>query len=266
MLKEALQYLIARGGAPTVRPESPDVPSEVVARPIDVALESLERFKAMPDRITHRAKLHSSHSFIEYVTRFKRPATTIYLDLWDGPRFVAVLDHHGAAEPSWMSHTASFVPRLSLEWQAWRTLHDGGPMSQQQLVTFMERHCNDLEKPEPSVMLTHVKRFEAVEKHTYQSAVNLDNGNIAVTYVKDGGQRKVEFPHTLRLNLPIVENERALVLEGRLRYVTREGSVAFTFQFVEDPARVVRDYMRALADRISAGCGDASVYEGAFNP
>lgn len=262
MLEDAIKYLIALGGYNTVDGPTERYPSKVVAVPDKSRLESMERFQAQPNRIEHIAALDSSGAFAGYVNRFKGESTSIYLSIFDGdPSFTAVLDHHDPKQPSWNGHKARFVPRISMEWKAWTTLYSEGDLTQAELLAFFEDHANDLYEPTPSRMLGHLNKFESVEKHTYQSAQNLDNGNVSITYIKDGGQRKVEFPHTLKLHIPVLENEEAIFIEGRLRYKTAEGSILFTFQFKQDPARIHRDTLRRLAGEIKDKTG-VHCYEG----
>jgi uncharacterized protein YfdQ (DUF2303 family) len=263
LTEDALKYVRSLDGVQDILDNA--FPSRVVAIPEKSRVESLERFQAAPDRIKHKAVLNSSEAFAAYVNRFKTAETSVYLSLGGhgNAHFMAVLDHHGVGAPSWGEHKALFVPKFSLEWLAWKALHKDGPFNQAALVAFVEDHYSDLHEPSPAAMLTAVQKFEAVEKHTYHSAVNLDNGNVSITYQKDGATRKVEFPHTLRLWIPVLENEANRFLDGRLRYRTAEGSIAFTFQLKEDPERTERDALRAIAGNIKDSCEGCHHYEGA---
>jgi len=262
MLEDAIKYLRSLSGYTTVTEETDSYPSKIIAMSEKSRTESLERFQERPNRIEHTATLVSSGAFIDYVNRFKGPSTSIYLDIFgDYPSFSALLDHHDPKAPSWNKHRAVFAPKVSLEWKAWTALHNGGAIDQAGLVAFMEDHANDLHEPSPAAMLTAVQQFEAVETHKYNSAINLDNGNMQLTYVKDGGQRKVTFPHTLDLYIPMLENEDKVFVQGRLRYKTREGSIAFMFQLKQDPERLMRDAVRALGEEIKELC-ECHHYEG----
>lgn len=264
MLKELIQYLMALD-KPTTRllPANEAYPSEVVTVAPGVSVQSLEPFQARPNRTKHVATVDSSASFIAYVNRFKGPETSVYLDIVsDEPSFAAVIDHHGKDVTDWRQHGATFKPRVSLEWKAWTELHNGGAVKQGELLAFFEDHLNDLLSPAPTVMLQALQKFELAEKHTYKSALNLDNGNIAVNYIKDGQPLKVEFPHTMTLAIPVLENEASIVMDGRLRYRTSEGKIAFTFQFKHDPSRLLRDTLRDLSKRIAAGTEGVTHYEG----
>lgn len=265
MFKEVVQYLQSLGAISNERPAGVGYPSEIVSVPAGRTLVDLEKFQGRQNRIKHRATMLSADSFAAYVNRFKGDDTSIYVDIFGKvPSLTAVIDHHGNGKPAWGGHVAIFAPKFSLEWQAWKALHAGGAFNQASLVAFMEDHANDLDTPSPAKMLTAAKTFEAVEKHSYKSAMNLDNGNMEIVYVKDGSQAKVQFPHTLTIRIPILENEEPVKLEGRLRYRTGEGSIAFTFQFKTDPERVQRDALRAVAELVSKQVGKGvAIYEGA---
>lgn len=266
LTEDALKYIRSLEGVSDVTTPGERYPSAVVAVPEKSRLASLEEFQALPNRIKHTAVLVSSAAFSAYVNRFKGPESSIYLDIFGDedeaqPVFAAVLDHHGA-QPAWNSHVAVFKPKLSLEWVAWTELHKNGPITQAELLAFFEDHANDLATPSPAQMLTALSKFEQVEKHRYESGVNLDNGNVQLVFVKEGNQRKVEFPHAIQLAIPVLENEEPRLLEGRIRFRTLEGSVRFTFQFKQDPERVRRDALRQLSKDIKGECQNVHFYEG----
>jgi uncharacterized protein YfdQ (DUF2303 family) len=263
LTEDALKYIRALDGATTIAEPDNVYPSEVVAVPDKSRLESLEKYQLAPNRIQHKAQLAASSAFIAYVNRFKTAETSIYLDLaGDESKFVAVLDHHGPGAPSWSGHRAVFTPAFSLEWKAWKQLHSRGAFRQADLLAFMEDHAGDLHEPTPAHMLTALGKFEQVEKHTYQSGINLDNGTVQLTYTKDAQTRKVEFPHSVQLYIPVLENEASTFVDGRLRFKTSEGAVAFTFQLKVDPERVERDSLRRIATAIKAQCEGCHLYEG----
>jgi hypothetical protein len=267
VLKEALQYLQATSGDyRNVQDVAEGFPSRVVGTAKDVQLRSLEEFQERPNRIKHRALLDGATAFVNYVNRFKTAESSVYLNLFETPEFVAIIDHHGRTEaghalPDWNEHRATFQPKLSLEWKAWLALHQSGALTQQGLLEHFEAHAGNLETPEPAVMLHALQKFEEVEKHTYDSAMNLDNGNVSLTYVKGSAQRKVEFPHTMRLWVPVFENETGVFLDGRIRYRTNEGQIRFTFSFKKDPEQVLRDQLRDLANKVEMATG-LPCYEG----
>lgn len=266
MIKEALQYLQSLATVDNLRiPSGLGVyPSEIVTVPAGRTVMDLEKFQKAPNRIKHKATIVSAGSFAAYVNRFKGAETSIYVDIFaKAPSLVAVIDHHGKEAPTWGGHVATFTPKLSMEWLAWKALHESDPFDQGTLVSFIEAHANDLAKPSPAAMLTAVQTFETVEKHTYKSATNLDNGNVEIVYVKDGNATKVAFPHTLTLSIPIFENEEPITLDGRLRYRTSEGKIAFFFQFKLEPERVQRDALRGVEKSIREQIGaDVQFYEG----
>jgi uncharacterized protein YfdQ (DUF2303 family) len=265
VLKECLEFLQGLATVDNERSANPDAfPSDIVSVPSGRSLVSLEPFQARPNRIKHKATLLSTTSFADYLNRFKVTNTSVYVNIFsEKPSLTAVMDHHGPGEPSWGGHVATFAPKFSMEWLAWKGLHAQEEFTQHELVAFIEDHANDLLEPTPAKMLTAVKTFEAVETHTYKSAMNLDNGNMEIEYMKDGGQRKIAFPHTVTLRIPIIENEQPAEVAGRFRYRTGNGRIAFTFQLKKEPARVERDALREIADLVKKVAKGAHFYEGA---
>lgn len=271
MDKEALAYLAAAATA-TIKAGEHGMTSDALVIPKEGQLRSLEEFKPAPDAIRADPRLQSSASFIDYVKRFITSETSVYLDLRGAPKgdfgrevpahFMAVLDHHGRGAPAWGRHRATFVPDLSLEWNAWRGLHDGGQIAQRALIAFIEDHFTDIVTPDSTAVLNAVQKFELVEKHTYESQQNLDNGNVALTFIKASVPKTVEFPHRLTIAVPVYENEAITQLVLRLRFEASEGALRFRAQFVQDPERTQRNALRVIAQRIREGLAGAQMYEG----
>lgn len=262
MDKEALNYLAAAATATIVGAEH-GMPSDALVVQKEARVVSLEEFKAQPDSIKAKPKLQSAASFIAYTKKFIDADTSVYLDLAsDTPAFTAILDHHGRNHPAWGRHAAVFAPEQSLEWIAWKALHGMGAFNQRQLIAFIEDHFTDIVDPGCALVLAAVQRFELVEKHTYDSQQNLDNGSVALTFVKAAQPMTVQFPHRLTILVPVFENEAPMKHEVRLRFEASEGGLKFKAQFVQDPERTQRNALRAISDKIRTELSSATIYEG----
>jgi len=221
--------------------------SDLVALPAGNKIESLEKFQSAPNRIERTVRLASSESFSEYVNRFKEEETTVYLDI-DRGIFNSVIDHHGADKPAWSDHGCVFQPKLSLEWKAWTGIHRQ-KLSQTQLAEFIEDNLDAIHEPEPNEMLAHALKFQSVERMTYASSMNLNDGSSQFTFNKDNATATVEFPHRIKLYMPLHENESAHFYELRVRYRTdSEGALVFVVSFVKDPDHHVRDALNLECD------------------
>ncbi len=191
MDKEALAYLAA-AATQAIKGADHGMPSDALVIQQQAKLVSLEEFKPAPDSIKARPKLHSAASFVAYAKRFIDVDTSVYLDLGsDTPAFTAVLDHHGRGAPAWGRHAAVFAPEQSLEWIAWKGLHELPGFNQRHLIAFIEDHFTDIVNPDSVSVLAAVQRFELVEKHTYESQQNLDKGAVELTFIKANVPAKV---------------------------------------------------------------------------
>ncbi len=248
--------------------EIPDVDSvsQLIARPVEVRIESLEQFQATPNRIKQNVRLDSVLSFSRYVNRFKNEDTTIYMRTSDDGGvggFEAVLDHHGPSDPQWTSHTAVFIPKQSVEWLAWTHAH-GLKMSQTVLAEFIETNLNDIVKPEPNVMLQAALAFDATESLQLASSINLDDGSTKFHFTKANVTKDVIFPHRITIKIPVYENQDAVKLDVRIRYrTTSDGDLSFKIFMVENHSRIERDLLVKMSTDIRGLLGaDAIVYEG----
>lgn len=237
--------------------------SNVVAVAEGSTLESLESYQIQPNRINHVARLNSCDSFCQYVNRFKEPSTSIYLNVNEGV-FMAVLDHYDAGEPDWAHHQAVFKPKRSIEWQNWMGILDR-KLTQIELAEFIERVLDDIQEPMPNEMLQAALQFEANESMVLASDTNLDNGATRFVFSKDNKTAAVEFPHRIRIAIPLHEAEAAYDIEARIRYKTsNEGGLSFTISFAQDPRRIEREALLDLSKQITKYCDDLHLYEGTF--
>jgi uncharacterized protein YfdQ (DUF2303 family) len=257
--KGALEHLLALKGYQRI--DSPDALSELIALPAGSQVVSLEKYQIAPNMIEQRVQLDSAASFIEYVKRFETEHTTVYLDVEHG-RFVAVLDHHGVDSPQWGRHTAVFVVKKSLQWERWVEAHRGA-MTQRELAEFVEEALGDFYEPGSNVMLKAALDFQANEKLALGSSINLDNGNTRFSFVKENVKKEVDFPHRVKLYIPVHERAAEEFIEARVRYATgANGALSFTISLVKDPEETVRKALLAIAEQIGEGVNGLHIYEG----
>lgn len=257
--KEALQYLLSRA-APYSEVQNP-LDLDLVTVAPGHTLRDLEEFQKAPNRIRAKVALASSESFCAYINRFKGEQSTVYLDVANGV-FESVLDHHGENDPHWCQHRATFQPKKAKEWVTWTNVHDEW-LTQDTLARLVERLLHTIHEPVPSVVLKAALDFQTVEKMTYGSAKNLDDGTVSFTFTKDNATKNVKFPHRITLLLSVHENEKPLSLEGRIRYKTDgNGALGFQFSFVRDPETIERDALLELAAKTKSATKGLAHYEG----
>ena len=259
-MKEALQYLLGKVRAFEFVGNPDD---DIAAVASDASLQSLEKFRAQPQRIKSQAVLASSDSFCDYVNRFKAEETTIYLDVAHG-RFKAVIDHHGKNAPQWCDHTALFEPKHSHEWVKWIRVHDKW-LSQLEFACTIEELLHTIGEPEPADVLKAALEFQSNEKLAVASVQNLDNGTMQFHFQKDNVSKKVTFPHRIKLWLSIFDNEEKSFYEARIRYrVDNEGVLKFKFSFVQLPDILLRNALLDLSGKITDATEGLVNYEGSL--
>ncbi|KAA0571104.1 DUF2303 family protein [Azospirillum sp. Sh1] len=137
--------------------------------PKDKKLESLkplfDAFRTAPQRIEQTVTLGTADSFIAYVSRFKTPSTSVFVDANPAkPSMVAAIDWHGVhrdwpgaspdtgkpaldTSPSFITHKAKHQFPLSDELVAWLKAMNGDPMKQEDFAFFLQERERDIENP-----------------------------------------------------------------------------------------------------------------------
>ena len=262
MEKAAMDALLGRL-TPVVTKVEPDaqIKSDLIVTPNTHSLESLESYQDSPNRIKRSPQLQSCESFCEYVNRFKNDTSSIYLDV-PSATFTAVIDHHNPEHPSWASHTASYSPGMSLEWQAWREIH-GQSLPQLSFAEFIEEHLRDITEPDANSVLKSALEFQDAKNLTMASSQNLDNGDIQFHFVKDNAAKDVTFPHRIKIAIPVFDNEPLTTIEARIRYrVSNEGVLSFKLSFVTNPQLIRRDELEKIVKNIKKNTADIHQYAG----
>ena len=258
--KEALQHLTDHS-TPFVDVSAKDSKSQLLAHPSSVSISSLERFQPRPNRISQALSLASVASFCEYIERFGCGDTSIFLDVERG-HFHAALDYHGQGAPRWVQHKAVFNPQVSLQWRKWYGIHNN-PINQVALAHFIEANINDIVEPEPGQVLLAALDFQANEKLALGSSMSLDDGSVKFSFTKDNVVKNVTFPHRIRIEIPIYENEGKTSLEVRIRYkLDGDGALVFIVSLVRDPLSILRAELLDIAQIIREDCAGKHVYEG----
>lgn len=261
--EEALKTLLTKANGLRVVDIEDDIASQLLLINDDWSLKTLEDFQDKPNRVRRAPVLQSSESFCDYVNKFAKDESTVYLNVPDG-KFIAILDHHTPTRPTWADHRASFTPKMSSEWLAWSSVHRE-KLSQLNLAYFIEENLDAIVHPEPNVMLKAALDFQSNEKLAFASAINLDDGGTRFNFTKDNANKSIEFPHRITVKLAVFENEEPVELAARVRYKTSsDGALSFVISFVQDPSRIQRDELRAVGASIRDMTNNLAQYEGTF--
>lgn len=231
----------------------------------------LEKHQKAPNRIKHAVTLTSESAFVEYVKRFIRPETTVFigansfnavLDYHDRDRLSASADGPKADSPSWCEHKATYSPAFSFQWKAWLELNKK-PLSQVEFAQFLEERLDDIHTPAPAKVLEATLKFEQAQALNLGSSTNLDTGEARFQFTKDNVKTDVSFPHRFALRIPIYENQAPQEIECRFRYrVDNVGVLKLWYQFVRHQDELVRKNFENVVAAIRSKLPDVAFYEG----
>jgi uncharacterized protein YfdQ (DUF2303 family) len=240
----------------------------------DIATKDVEQLAARPRETRGTAELHDGASFIAYVTRLHSEATTLWAcppkpaDPVKGTRATAATvtavfnDHAACDRPGWRDHRATLTVQDDLDWAAWRGM-DGKLVGQKDFAQFLLDHAHNIKAPSPARLMPAVLQFQAARNATYESGVNLDNGEIRMSYVEEvknsgKGRQNVALPQTITLGLypfaGAVEASEAYEVEARVRYkIPAEGGELQIGVKLTRPDFVVQQAWDKLSAEIAAG-------------
>jgi uncharacterized protein YfdQ (DUF2303 family) len=233
---EAIALLAARAEqAGQLDAEADDIlPAGVTLRIVDnrqrVERVDIEALHPTPREHRGGAELHDGPSFASYVTRLATDTTTLWAQppasAAAGGTVVAVFNDHKAGQPGWRDHRATLRVQLDPDWRDWTSI-DGKLMDQKAFAQFLLDHQHTIGDPPPARLMPAVLQFQAARNASYESSVNLDNGEVRLSYVEEiknnnKGKQTVALPQVITLGLfpfvGAVEDTEAYPVEARVRY------------------------------------------------
>lgn len=239
--------------------------TRVVREDESIAVVNLERLLDAPDRARGSATLYDPIDFTEYVTRLRLRGTTVWADEKRG-RVTAVFNDHeesraadNSVDPGWRDHTAVLELQPDPEWQAFLAL-DGKYLPQVDFAEFLTDHDTSFVRPDGATMLEVASSFRAHRKAEFSSAVNLDTGDLQLTYNEETSPKttrsgQIEVPRefvvqlTPYLGYPLVE------LPARLRWTIDGGTLRMGFKLRRPDLvkqKAFADIRATIAERLTA--------------
>jgi uncharacterized protein YfdQ (DUF2303 family) len=242
------------------------------ALPPEHTLADITEYMAPPARIKQRIGLLTVASFIEYVTRFALPTTTIFANEANA-QYEGVIDYHGGdgeggdvGEPMRgdCDHTARYECPKSDQWKAWSEANKAW-MDQTTFAAFIEQNLRDIFQPSGAVMMQVALELQVHKAAAFQSEVRLDNGQARFRYEETiRGTTKagdLDIPTAFGIKIPVFIDGPSFEIECRFRYRLKEGVLAMGYELVR-PADVWREAVKQVTKQISDGLTDCKVYVG----
>lgn len=244
-----------------------------VALPAGVTLKEIDTEALLdhPRRTTASATFADAESFLAYVKRHAKPASTVAWCAFNPQTFAlgftAVIDDHGASDAGWRAHKAGFVPDMSAEWKAWKGANKN-PFDQVPFAEWIQEHEEDIAAanglPTSLQMLAMATEFVANEEHALKSAVRLQSGGVRLTYIADpdkGTTEDMKMFEKFALGIPVFHGGAAWSLTARLKYRIASGKVKFHYELVR-PDRVHEHAALELIGKVRDGLGSVPLLMG----
>ncbi|MEA5366058.1 DUF2303 family protein [Amycolatopsis sp., V23-08] len=259
---------LARRAAAAATPEThqPIYGDSIITRVLrndeTIKTVNLERLLSFPDRARGTATLYDPTDFSEYVNRLRTPSTTVWADEKHG-RITAVFNDHEETEgddsgptAGWRDHTAVLDLQSDPEWTAFLQV-DGDYMTQAMFAEFLSNYDTSFVQPDGARMLEVATSFKAHRKAEFSQAINLDNGDVQLTYSEETTPKttrsgQIEVPRDLVVQLTPYLGYPLQQIDARLRWYLEGSQLRMGFK-LRRPDIVKRD---AFAD-IRTTIGDA---------
>jgi uncharacterized protein YfdQ (DUF2303 family) len=241
-------------------------------------LESLEEFfderASAPRRQTGTIETRTVDSFLAAVERFKRPDTTVYVDIdaAGAGGLTGVINHPGPDAPAFADWRVVHQLRFSPAWQAWMAASRQA-MDQRQFAAFLEDRALDIvEVPaedalqgvaallggrwaSASDLITVSRGLQIKIDQEITSAVTLETGAVQVAFAEKHTKAAgaVEVPTLFAIGVPLYEHGAVYRVGVRLRYKVNGGSVSWHVLPMQ-PERVIEHAASMLAKQVAEAC------------
>lgn len=232
----------------------------VIGVPEGCTLQKLDPLLENPRRVVETITLHSIQDFIDYLKRWKLPATVVFADQEKRTLRSLIDFHEDNSKPRWADHSALYTAKLSREAEAWIG-ENGQGMDQATFADFLEERAIDVKTPSGSELLTLATNLQVISKVTFGSLVKLATGEFDLKYSEDQQHGSVKLPEKFILGIPLYHKGPAYQLEARLRYRVRDGKVVFIYKLVDLEAAQEHAF-NEIVNQVKAELADIQVYQG----
>lgn len=226
-------------------------------------LLDLEKSMPAPSRIREKVEFGDAESFILYITEFQADATPLVFFDDAAGAFNAVMDYSDPGTPRWGDHAASFALRHAPEWKAWAARH-GKPMSQDDFLSFMEDHADEIVSPKGGELLDIIMNFQETKSATFKNGQRFRDGSVRFQYTEEVKSESVSIPNTFDLSLAVYVGQQPRPMEARIRYAVKEGKLNLWFDLLRWE-RIVRDAQMDMISAVRVGTS-LPVFLGKRNP
>lgn len=212
----------------------------------------------IPPRKAGTTTVRDAASWLAYFSKHSSDNSEVYADS-ERLTVTAVLNAHGADDPSWGDHRLHLALRTTDAWKQW-IQNDGQLLDQEAFAEFLEDHLPELLEPSAADMLEIAQSIQAASKVDFQSGIRLASGQRQFQYVettttKAGQKGQLTVPETFVIGLVPFEGSEGYRLTARLRYRITDRGLRMGYK-LERPADILRtafgDVVGVIGEQIEA--------------
>lgn len=234
----------------------------VVLRDKDGAetLVSLERVYSAPDGKRGVFTFHDARSFGAYWMKHRDEGSAVYATVpphGDVLSFTSVIDEHQTAAPRWREHRATYTPRMSVEWDLWRSKNKHKFEGNVAFAEWLEDAYFDIVKPSGADMLQIALTMRVDKAMAFSNPSRLADGHtefqfneiVSGSAVSEKGG-KVKIPNTIEIEIPLFAGigQPKYRMEARFKYRLGQSGLSIWYELV----RPHRQIEQASKDLIAA--------------
>lgn len=223
-------------------------------------VKDMEHVLDAPTRKRAKVTLLDADSYIAYTKEHGSMATCRHYAEVDYEKslctVVGIINDHGSKEdePHWRDHTATFSPKLSIEWKRWTESNGvSKAMAQSKFAAFIEDNIGDINgTPSGTEMLGMALNFEQTSEKRFKRRIDLGTGGVQLEYVDkadDATSAKIKMFERFNIAIPVFQGSNvAYPVECRLKFRQNNDTLNFWYELIR-PDRVFR---QAVTDEIGA--------------
>jgi uncharacterized protein YfdQ (DUF2303 family) len=223
---------------------------------------NLERWLPEPNRNRGTATLFDPSDYVAYVTRLADGYTTVWGNETHATFTAVFNDHFGPHDAGWRDHTATLQLQDDPDWSAFLA-RDGKYVTQVQFGEFLQDYAAAFVQPDGATLLEIATNFKAHRKAEYSSAVDLDNGDVSLTYsevttAKTTRSGQIEIPKEFVVALSPFLGMPPVHLGARLRWNLDDGHLQIGYRLVR-PDLVKRQAFADIRNTVADGTKDKNI-------
>mgnify|MGYP005851356125 CR=1 FL=1 len=258
---EALQELLALG------PRVADTDYPVAVLPSSMSVTTLEKHQAHPFRMRAQILTKRIAEFTNYVIDAGNQDTVVFVQP-DGRAAVAVMDFGNTDEPGWQEHSVILNLDLSPEMQALENLIAATPLTQRQLIEFIE-DWHEIIGAEAAgggemtankaIAAIRSVTIEGVRKATKEEADF--EASVSALEKVSASSNNGALPGTLRVSCPYLRELTVQQFEVRLSILTTQDTPMFNARIV-GLDRIQKEAADEVESLIRESLDDTRIYLG----